>query len=850
MPARMETRSSKGPGQAPTINIQSKAHEKLLNVIDHLRSQGVSRYIDLPQLIVCGDQSSGKSSVLEAVSSLKFPTKDALCTRFATELILRRNPEVTSTVTIIPDLGRPIEERDHLAKFDCNASVYDDLGYIIEQAGRAMGLNRSSKVFSADVLRIELSGPQQPHLTLVDLPGLFHAGSKSQTDADAGAVKTLVTNYMKKPRGVILAVVSAKNDYNNQIVTKYARDADPQGARTLGIITKPDTLPVGSDSEKLYFDLAEGKDVDFQLGWHVLKNRDYKERNCSNEERDQSEVDFFSKPSGIWASLNPNHLGIGPLRPRLSRVLQDQILSELPSLIADVAQGIQDCEARLGRLGPARATVREQRRHLHTASDDFTSIIKDAINGRYESKYFGDADTEDGYARRIRAVINNLLEQFSDEIKLHGHKYEIVQDPPESRSKVPPYRVSKAARLAKVKDLIKRNRGKELATISKEETITALFRDQSSPWIDLVNKYARGTFDAVRLAIFMALEATCDPTTRDGIVSSVLKPTLEEIKNGFDAAVETTLQQHSHGHPITFNSFFQENIQRLRNEHSVEDLSNKLKAYFGKDPRTDDCHAWVDNNRVNVKLLMQALLKTKEEDIGTFAASEAHHTAEAFYQVSAYLYVLLDSLTNKFQVALKQFVDDFAVHAVEQALLVKIENLFTPGSIFELEDELIADIAGETEQSQIERESSEAKLRMLRKALDILKRLDRGHTQSMPTVSKLPNAKLTLVDSHEQGASLLSVVDASNRPAEDGTSNPKEDRAVALPQPDSFRKHTHDEAVAPSVVNPAVTSTSNDAPRAQRQGRTYREGRKRRRHMTEAEKQERHARRTRRLSRY
>lgn len=92
-----------------------------------------------------------------------------------------------------------------------------------------------------------------------------------------------------------------------------------------------------------------------------------------------------------------------------------------------------------------------------------------------------------------------------------------------------------------MKDLIKRNRGKELATISKEETITALFRDQSSPWIDLVNKYARGIFDAVRLAIFMALEAMCDPTTRDGIVSSILKPTLEEVKNGFDAAMGTTL---------------------------------------------------------------------------------------------------------------------------------------------------------------------------------------------------------------------------------------------------------------------------------------------------------------------
>lgn len=74
----------------PAISIQSKSHEQLLDVIDKLRSQGISRFIDLPQLILCGDQSSGKSSVLEAVSGLQFPAKTALCTRFATELILRR----------------------------------------------------------------------------------------------------------------------------------------------------------------------------------------------------------------------------------------------------------------------------------------------------------------------------------------------------------------------------------------------------------------------------------------------------------------------------------------------------------------------------------------------------------------------------------------------------------------------------------------------------------------------------------------------------------------------------------------------------------------------------------------
>ncbi len=83
---------------------------------------------------------------------------------------------------------------------------------------------------------------------------------------------------MKKSRSIILAVVSAKNDYANQIVTKYARDFDKEGDRTLGIITKPDTLHAGSDSERQFFELAQNKDVSFRLGWHVLKNRDYQDR--------------------------------------------------------------------------------------------------------------------------------------------------------------------------------------------------------------------------------------------------------------------------------------------------------------------------------------------------------------------------------------------------------------------------------------------------------------------------------------------------------------------------------------------------------------------------------------------
>ena len=97
--------------------LQSAEQMELLEVVDSLRACGLSEIVALPQLIVCGDQSSGKSSVLEGISGIPFPKQDTLCTRFATEVILRRAPKVEINVSIVPGDDRALIDRDRLLRF-------------------------------------------------------------------------------------------------------------------------------------------------------------------------------------------------------------------------------------------------------------------------------------------------------------------------------------------------------------------------------------------------------------------------------------------------------------------------------------------------------------------------------------------------------------------------------------------------------------------------------------------------------------------------------------------------------------------------------------------------------------
>ena len=204
--------------------LQTDEQRLVLDTVAQIRKCGLDGALSLPQLVVCGDQSAGKSSVLEAVTEIPFPRNDNLCTRFAIEITLRRGPSDLLVVRIIPDSARPPAEQASIKAFSETISNFDDLPRVMASAMILMGLDAAS--------------PTE---------------TKGVTLQDRDMVAEITKFYIKQPRTICLAVVSAMNDYANQSILTKVRAVDPTGERTLGINTKPDKLDAGAGGRDGFF---------------------------------------------------------------------------------------------------------------------------------------------------------------------------------------------------------------------------------------------------------------------------------------------------------------------------------------------------------------------------------------------------------------------------------------------------------------------------------------------------------------------------------------------------------------------------------------------------------------------
>ncbi|KAI9832289.1 MAG: hypothetical protein M1819_004467 [Sarea resinae] len=662
-------------------SLQSSKQQELLNVVDALRAQGLSALLPLPQLVVCGDQSSGKSSVLEAISGIPFPKKDHLCTRFATEVILRRDGGIEATVSIIPGQGRSDSDRLLLLNFRHSLDTLETLADLITQAKEAMGLGPTGNAFSTDILRIEVTGPKMPQLTIVDLPGLIHSENKLQTEADVELVKKLVQSYMKKSRSIILAVVSARNDYANQIILKRARMIDTEGCRTLGIITKPDTLHHNSDSETAFLNLARNQDVHFKLGWHVVRNLGYDEQSGDISLRDKKEEEFFTHSN--WSLIEPSTVGIRALRDRLSSVLFDQIGKELPHLVQDIQASIEKAQADLDRLGRSRKTEAEQRLFLIDLSQRFKSLCDAASEGNYKEAFFGDAMDPDNSLKRVRAFVQNDSTSFEKRLRVEGSRWQIVEEPTGPRC------LTRARAIERVILLIQRSRGKELPGTLNPLLVGELFREYASPWEGIAKEHVVTVWKKVHAFLELAVRYLADGYVCDALFQFIIDPIWDLRIEKANEKLASLMKDLS-GHPITYNHYLTDNVRKQENEDRRIEIRRKLKIAFQRGKLTEVDTDWITS----------LLVPGEDPDMDRIAAKATLNHMNAYYKVEKL-------------VSMKVFIDNVPIQVLESEFINGLSSVFDPTGVLNMDAELVAKVAGESEERQNQREDLQKKLEIL-----------------------------------------------------------------------------------------------------------------------------------------
>ncbi|KAK7915021.1 P-loop containing nucleoside triphosphate hydrolase protein [Apiospora marii] len=694
-----------------TASLTSDDSRKIFDLIDSLSSHGISNYLDLPQIIVCGDQSSGKSSVLAAISQLPFAVQDGLCTHCPTEIVLRRQEKSEFKRSLInPDKGydyggdqKSDDDDDEDDSDDSDSSDDSDEDKSVPEMpdvleletsmedlkGIAMGLSDTTH-FSKAIIRVEIAGPDQPHLTLVDLPGLFEAATNTQSVEDSQMVKNMVVSYMKKQRSIILAVVSAANEFPLQQVTQRAREIDPTGKRTLGLITKPDKLDRNSNNEKFYLNLAKNKEVPLALGWHVLRNRNFLEQQADSANRDRLESEFFTKAP--WNALPASQLGVDALKSRLSHVLHDHILEHIPTVLKDIQSGISECEMGLKELGHPRESQKEQRAYLIDISQRFTNLLRDAVRGDYSNRFFTAVELECHNDRRLRAVVRKNLLGFSKNMHDNGCAQKIVTGFTWSI----PNSISRRAYIENVQAMLEDYRGCELPGTFNPMVVGELFKRQITPWQGITSQ----VIEKIVNNVSHAAAAMVKHVAPEDVAKHIQNPT--------DMAHQL-LAPPEDFHPMTQNHYLTENVQKAKKERQESSIRDSVTKFLGQNRITTQGNF---NGSFQVDQLIQCIAENAEltePNMDKYAASLATDMVEAYYKV-----------------ALKKFIDDFEVNAVEVCLMQKLPDLFSPLVVAGLSDETINEIAGENEDKTQQRQKLQEKLAALQKGEKLMLQFSSG----------------------------------------------------------------------------------------------------------------------------
>ncbi|KGO74725.1 Dynamin [Penicillium italicum] len=671
----------------------------LLDNIDRLLACNLAEYVNLPQLIVVGDQSSGKSSVLEGLTKLPFPRDSGLCTRFATQIIFRRtgpNTKRSINASIVPANDKPAEHASRLAAWKATQMEsldFESFARTMREVHETMGLSNSKDeifkpTFTQDVFRLEICGPEEDNLSIIDVPGIF----KNTTDGlttkkDMKMVKEMVLSYMRNPRSIMLTVVPANVDIATQEILEMARECDAEGNRTQGVFTKPDLVDKGAEDKVT--DFVEGKTSSLKLGWIVVRNAGQQQLVDQSSDRDVVEAQFF-REAHPWNDLPGDKVGIAALKIRLQDLQTTQLRREFPKMRAEVGQKLKAMKYDLSTLGTERITPEQQRNFLLDIIMKFQDVVSQAMATSYGTHELFEKDDDS----RLATIIRNRMDVFKSNIEEHGFEYRFLRwasgtqqssstevvcesesesdDDDDDEDGIPVRKNMSASEHSGVIDsilheqeLVKKptddniltwievqyraSRGFEMGTF-QTSLLCTIMNKQSWKWTQFALGYVSDVIDIMHTFILRVLLFICpDVQIRDRLVNVLVDELSKRYKEAMDQA--QLILDVERMNLMTLDNKFQETLdmtQLRSHREQYEVVKGKTKVRMSNTQRT-------------VRYI--------------------HDILAAYYAV-----------------ACKRFVDNICLQATGYCLLTgprKPLGLFSPRFVADLTEEQLTEIAGE-----------------------------------------------------------------------------------------------------------------------------------------------------------
>ncbi|XP_043830630.1 dynamin-1-like protein [Dromiciops gliroides] len=283
--------------------------------------------IQLPQIVVIGSQSSGKSSVLESIVGRDFlPRGSGIVTRRPLILQLVHVPSLEERKQAATS-ETCIQAEEWATFLHCKQKPFTDFNEIqqeiSDETDRVTGTNKG---ISPEPLYLKIYSSKVLNLTLVDLPGITKLPVGDQPPDIEVQVRDMILSYISHPNCLILAVTAANTDMATSEALKLARDVDPDGRRTLAVITKLDLMDSGTDA----VDVLMGRVIPVKLGIIGVVNRSQYDINTHQSISDslQDEQGFLQKKYPSLANRN----GTRFLAKTLNRLLMHHIRDCLPEL--------------------------------------------------------------------------------------------------------------------------------------------------------------------------------------------------------------------------------------------------------------------------------------------------------------------------------------------------------------------------------------------------------------------------------------------------------------------------------------------------------------------------------------